>query len=73
MLFRSKEAIKKVLGIDVRVKIIDENEINLIDSFLREDSKSKGIEDTEVNNEDPDLERVKTFAEQNGIPLNIKT
>ncbi len=67
-----KEAIKKVLGIDVRVKIIDENEINLIDSFLREDSKSKGIEDTEVNNEDPDLERVKTFAEQNGIPLNIK-
>lgn len=52
-----KNAISHVLGREVKVKILDEKMLNLI---------SAGDED------DPVLERIKQFAEENNIPLNIE-
>lgn len=52
-----KEAIQKVLGIGAKIKIVDEKALNTLEH---------------VEEDDPILERVKQFATENGIPLNIE-
>ncbi|MGI6049480.1 MAG: DNA polymerase III subunit gamma/tau [Acetivibrionales bacterium] len=66
------EAIKEVLGVDVTVKIVDENEIIKIPSLQTENARSEHRNEISGDNADPDLERVKTLAEKNGIPFDIK-
>jgi hypothetical protein len=52
-----KDAIQKTIGLDLTVKIIDERALEAL---------PHGTED------DPELDRIKKFAEENNIPLEIQ-
>lgn len=67
-----KDAMKQVLGVDVRVKILNKSENSKIDSFRNEKNKARERKGPIEANEDLGFDKVKQIAEQNGIPLEIK-